>query len=169
MFSFEHIGGKIKILAKVICWIGIISSVIGGAVMMLNGLAFENSEEVWGGILVIVVGVLVSWIGSFRLYGFGQLVENTDILAGQYRKAEVRKEWSPQEVQKVKSALREKKANKKESVVDAKINENEWIDLICPSCGETLSFTKEQIRSNPQVDCPNCGFEIDFNEIGGKS
>ena len=46
MFSFEHIGGKIKILAKVICWIGSISSVIGGVIMMLNGLAYENTRGI---------------------------------------------------------------------------------------------------------------------------
>lgn len=30
------------------------------------------------GIVVIVFGCLMSWIGSFFAYGFGQLIENTD-------------------------------------------------------------------------------------------
>ena len=32
------------------------------------------------GILTILLGVLISWIGSFVLYGFGQLVDNSDKL-----------------------------------------------------------------------------------------
>ena len=156
MFNFDNIGGKIKILAKVTCWIGSISSVIGGVIMMLNGLAYENTRGILGGIMIAVLGDLVSWVGSFRLYGFGQLIENSDIIANQYRKTEDRKEWSRQEAQKVKTALN-----------DEKINENEWIDLTCPNCGEQLSFTKAQIQGNPKVDCPSCGYEIDFNEMSG--
>ena len=32
---------------------------------------------------IIIGGCLMSWIGSFLLYGFGQLIENTDILVKQ--------------------------------------------------------------------------------------
>lgn len=66
---FDNIGGKIKVLAQVVCWIGITISVIFGLI------SFEN-----GGIVVIILGSLFSWIGSFTLYGFGQLIENSDIL-----------------------------------------------------------------------------------------
>lgn len=66
---FDNIGGKIKVTAQVICWVGIIISV-------LIGLAsFEN-----GGIVLIILGSLSSWVGSFVLYGFGQLIENSDVL-----------------------------------------------------------------------------------------
>ena len=32
------------------------------------------------GFVVMVIGSLVSWVSSFTLYGFGQLIENTDQL-----------------------------------------------------------------------------------------
>lgn len=66
---FDNIGGKIKVLAQVVCWLGIIISVFLG---LIN---FEN-----GGIIVIILGSLFSWVGSFTLYGFGQLIENSDTL-----------------------------------------------------------------------------------------
>ena len=67
---FSNIGSKIKNLASVIAWIGIILSVILGIV------TFETSAGL--GFLIMIFGGLVSWIGSFILYGFGQLIENTD-------------------------------------------------------------------------------------------
>ena len=68
---FSNIGGKIKALAKVICWLGIIASIF-------VGLLFLDKNPL-GGLLWMVLGSLSSWIGSFVLYGFGQLVENSDI------------------------------------------------------------------------------------------
>ena len=69
---FDNIGSKIKELAKIVCWIGIaVSVIIGIALLWTDGLA---------GILTAVFGSLFSWVGSFVLYGFGQLVENSDTL-----------------------------------------------------------------------------------------
>ena len=73
---FNNIGGKIKTLAKVICWIGIIASVIGGIATM----AMDEDMIIFG-LLGMPVGALASWIGSFMLYGFGELVENSTVLA----------------------------------------------------------------------------------------
>ncbi len=70
---FENIGGKIKTLAKVLMWIGIIGFVIYGIVMI-------SEEQVLLGFLIIAIGGLSSWVSSFVLYGFGQLVENSDKL-----------------------------------------------------------------------------------------
>ncbi len=88
---FNHIGRKIKGLAKFICWIGILLSILVGVVIIAGGDASELSDAVegaeqlagmgWiGGVLVIIIGSLASWIGSFFMYGFGQLIENTDRL-----------------------------------------------------------------------------------------
>ena len=93
---FNNIGGKIKVLAKVICWIGIIFSVISGIVIMtggrnthltVNGSYFSASSALIG-ILTIVVGCLVAWIGSFFAYGFGQLIENSDIIRNNLQRKE---------------------------------------------------------------------------------
>lgn len=85
---FNNIGHKIQVLAKVLCWIGIICWVITGLALMAGGSSMtyrlngefvraNSGAGVVAGIMTIIVGVLVSWIGSFLLYGFGQLVEDT--------------------------------------------------------------------------------------------
>ena len=69
---FKNIGAKIKKIAEIYTILGIVVSVIWGiTTMAISGI---------GGLLVIVIGCLASWIGSFLLYGFGQLVENSDKL-----------------------------------------------------------------------------------------
>ena len=82
---FSNIGGKIKVLAKVLCGIGIILSIISGIAVMASGnnrVAINGTYAIISpviiGIVVIVFGCLMSWIGSFFAYGFGQLIENTD-------------------------------------------------------------------------------------------
>ena len=71
---FKNIGGKIKGLAKVICIVGIAISVVAGIGMICSGY---NGAMVGMGFAVMIVGSLVSWIGSFFAYGFGELIENT--------------------------------------------------------------------------------------------
>lgn len=81
---FENIGGKIKGLAKFICWVGIVICVIAGIIMFVQaGEAYSSAERtvlVITGLAIIIVGSLMSWIGSFLLYGFGELVESTSII-----------------------------------------------------------------------------------------
>ena len=71
---FNNIGSKIKALAKVICWLGVIISVITGIIGIING----TEQSTVSGIITIIFGSLASWLGSFFAYGFGQLIENTD-------------------------------------------------------------------------------------------
>lgn len=81
---WNNIGHKIKVLAKVICWIGIILSVLigilaigtGGA-LRAYGYSYNTGSNILTGILIIVLGALGSWLGSLTLYGFGELIERT--------------------------------------------------------------------------------------------
>ena len=77
---FENIGSKIMKLAKVLCWLGIIASVITGIAIIgaSSYNRYSSGSSILAGILTIVFGCLLSWIGSFFTYGFGQLIENTD-------------------------------------------------------------------------------------------
>lgn len=77
---FNNIGSKIKTVAQVVTWIGVIASVIGGMIMMV-------SLESPIGLLIMIGGPLLSWVSSLTLYGFGQLIENTDILVGKRRES----------------------------------------------------------------------------------
>ena len=72
---FNNIGNKIKTVAETLCFLGIIVSVFIGLVFIAQG-----EDSILTGFLIMVLGSLVSWLGSFMTYGIGQLIENTDIL-----------------------------------------------------------------------------------------
>ena len=56
---FDNIGSKIMKLAKVLCWIGIIASIVSGIVIISGGSRSYNSgSSVFSGILTIVLGCL---------------------------------------------------------------------------------------------------------------
>ena len=74
---FDNVGSKIKAFASFFCWGGIIASIIGGIILI--GL---DEDLIFAGIAVIVIGSLLSWVSSFVLYGFGELVVNSAIIAG---------------------------------------------------------------------------------------
>ena len=71
---FDNIGAKIKKLATVTCWIEIIGSVLTAIIM----LAEDEDLFIEVGLPLLIGGPLVAWIGAFFLYGFGQLIENSD-------------------------------------------------------------------------------------------
>ena len=89
---FENIGGKIKVLAQVVCWIGIVVSVIYGLTIIKTEYITELKAL---GFAVMVLGSVLSWIGSFLLYGFGELIEKVTVIA---EKMEPKKEGSANDV-----------------------------------------------------------------------
>lgn len=72
---FSNIGGKIKGLAVVICILGIAASVLGGIALISANSRYNPTAT--AGWIVLIAGSLGSWIGSFTLYGFGELIEKT--------------------------------------------------------------------------------------------
>lgn len=70
---YENIGGKIKTLAKVVCWVEIIACVVGGIVLCCIGSQSYDSV-VLSGVALMLLGPLISWVGSFLLYGYGDLI-----------------------------------------------------------------------------------------------
>lgn len=82
---FNNIGRKIKVLASIIAWIGIIASIIVGVNFIV-----QSTDDIFAdipytlitlGIGIMIVGSLLSWLSSFLLYGFGELIENSAIIA----------------------------------------------------------------------------------------
>lgn len=71
---FNNIGNKIKVLAQFFCYAGIALSIFLGIRIILS-----NNKLIFA-LLLIILGSIVSWISSFILYGFGQLIDNSDIL-----------------------------------------------------------------------------------------
>ena len=85
---FSNIGGKLKMVAKIVCWVGIIGSIIGGIVMIASG----NSSMIVSGIAVIIGGAVASWVGSLGMYALGEITENSDIRTNLAVKADMERE-----------------------------------------------------------------------------
>lgn len=69
---YENIGKKIKEMAKVVAIVLAVLAVIGGMVMIA-----VDSYLLVPGLLTMLLGPVLAWIGSFVLYGFGELVDKT--------------------------------------------------------------------------------------------
>ena len=78
---YGNIAGKIKTLAQVVAWLGIIGSVVSWLVLVAR-----DEDLLAAGLIIAVIGSLISWVSSFVLYGYGQLIENTDKLVELTRK-----------------------------------------------------------------------------------
>ena len=70
MFNFNNIGEKIKGLAIAYFIISTIAQIIYGIYLW-----FEFASGL--GFLLIIASPFLAWISSWTLYGFGQLVENS--------------------------------------------------------------------------------------------
>ncbi len=71
---FDDSGAKCKALAIVTCLLGIISSVIGGFVLLIGG-------AVPAGLCTIVFGSVGSWLASLGLYAIGETEERSRKIA----------------------------------------------------------------------------------------
>lgn len=126
---FDDIGGKIKGLASFICWAGIIACVILGIVMIVNATSGYRTDSamVFLGIVTIIVGSLLSWVGSFVLYGFGELVENSTELV-------ILKDLERKEAKRREDAERDKTTPATQSNASTRVAySNFWT---CPKCGK---------------------------------
>ena len=81
---FTNIGNKIRTLAKVLCIIGIVLAALSGLIMMISGISMLGYSYtagagvalIFGGLVSAALGALLAWVGSFVLYGYGQLIHS---------------------------------------------------------------------------------------------
>ncbi len=84
---FRNIGGKIKGLAVFFCVLGMLFSLICACNIWVNTKTLTSAlgnyitdiriASIIYGALVLVLGCLASWVGTFCLYGFGELISKT--------------------------------------------------------------------------------------------
>lgn len=77
---YDNIGRKIKGAAKFIAWLGIISSVLIGIIIIGMSLDEDHStaNNLGIGVGVLLGGSFFSWISSWFIYGFGELIDKTN-------------------------------------------------------------------------------------------
>jgi hypothetical protein len=148
---FDNIGDKIKSSARTSFILWTIVAVISGIVLM-----FEESFVV--GLLVALVGPGFL-LGFFQLvYGFGQLVENSDIIAEEHKRVNEKHEKAVAKNNEKKQAQRKKQI--KANIENPNFDEDEYIDITCANCKAELSFTKGQLQSGEELTCPMCDAHI---------
>ena len=79
---FDKVGEKIKILSQVLCWLGIIFSIILSISMFIAASDSYNNEVAYMmlGFIYLILGPLISWLSSLFTYGFGELISKTSNL-----------------------------------------------------------------------------------------
>ena len=148
---FDNIGDKIKSSARTSSILWTIAAVISGIVLM-----FEESFVI--GLLVALVGPAFL-LGFFQLvYGFGQLVENSDIIAEEHKRVNEKHEKTVAKNNEKKQAQRKKQI--KANIENPNFDEDEYIDITCANCKAELSFTKGQLQSGEELTCPMCDAHI---------
>lgn len=158
---FDNIGGKIKALAKFITWLGIAGSAIAGIAIISSGSQmpryYGDNTMAIPGLLTIVLGSLFSWLGSFLLYGFGELIEQTTMVNQNLSKLQS-DPWHPNEKSSPVFAAAEPEIKPEQTKAQAMVEDEEdkiaVVDrskelLICPFCGTTQ-------QSNRNI-CFSCG------------
>lgn len=150
---YDNIGEKIKSLAKA-------SFIVVSITEVITGIALMIAEDylILLGLLIMIVGPIVTWLSSWLLYGFGQLIENSDIIAAEYNRKNEKHEKAVIKNNQRKQAQRQKEV--KESIINPEVDEDVFIDITCPNCKAELSYPKGQLQCEDGVTCPMCDAHI---------
>ena len=138
---FDNIGGKIKSLATILAVLGIIASIIIGCTIL------DAGGSGLFGVLTIVGGALLSWLSSFALYGFGQLIETNQSIDSKLDRL-IQKTSGPFESLDMGTG-------KTGAASSPNLNTRTKILNVCESC-------HKEIEKYP---CPHCGFSPKLKEI----
>lgn len=77
---FTNIGGKIKVLAKVVCFVGFVITLIVAITNFVLAAQVHSGVLVVLGILFLILGAVLSWVSSFFIYGFGEITSKVTSL-----------------------------------------------------------------------------------------
>ena len=149
MFNYENIGNKIKSLAMTLFFVEAIAEIVTGFALMI-----ADEDLIFYGFLIIVIGPIVAWVSSWLLYGFGQLIENSDIIAAEYNRKNEKHEKVVAKSNEKKQAHRTKEI--KATIANPEVDEYDFIDITCPNCKADLCYPKVQLQSGEELTCPIC-------------
>ena len=81
---FENIGSKIRGLARLILLVGVMLSAIAMIGIWITGGGLSGRMNGFMvflfGLLMGALGCLCAWVGAILIYGFGQLIEDTETI-----------------------------------------------------------------------------------------
>ena len=166
---WKNIGSKVEGLAKVVCWLGIIGSIIYGIILMTTttevtvGYYYATTETVYpyigAGIAWIILGSFASWIGSWVMYAIGEAAEAAEVQLNTTEN-NIYKTFTEETKKRLRTETEANKVNvkpneEKELAKEHNITEPGYY-WICPDCG-AASKTSLSI-------CRNCRKLRDYND-----
>ena len=131
MFNFNNIGKKIKTMAKISFYLLSVLFLFYGILLII-----KTDNDILG-LLWLILGPIISWISSFVLYGFGQLVDNSDKLIAL-------KEVPNNDIQNNKKA---KTTHLENTTIGSNIKPNKEIEEI--NCTSQYKLAKQIIKDLP--------------------
>lgn len=137
---FENVGGKIKKFAVASFWVDAIAGIIGGISIISN-----EADDWLLGIAVMFGSIYIAWILSLFLYGFGQLIENSDKIANN--------------TNKLLKETQEQSSSKEIAPIEDETVENKPIELKKPVAPPAVHCWRCDRCGNMVFDdtCPHCG------------
>lgn len=137
---YENIGKKFMLLAKVVFYIGTAICIILGLYFL-----FKGSDFVLTGLLLMIVGPIITWVATWGLYAFGQLVDDVEKIRSQGKKVAV--------VSSERSTIMKKKDENTE------IELEEPKDVIAKSLVMEKEATYFSTTEKDTIICSKCKFE----------
>ena len=131
MFNFNNIGKKIKTMAKISFYLLSVLFLFYGILLII-----KTHNDILG-LLWLILGPIISRISSFVLYGFGQLVDNSDKLIAL-------KEVPNNDIQNNKKA---KTTHLENTTIGSNIKPNKEIEEI--NCTSQYKLAKQIIKDLP--------------------
>jgi len=156
-FMFDNIGDTIKTIAKYLMVIGIIGCVIIGIIMMYEG-------EYGMGLFLLIGGPISSFVSATIFYGFGQLIENTDIIVADVKQKRNKRNAENRDIKIIsqndptigQASVWTECPDCHQPIT---IKEGELV-VTCPSCNGTFKVKGAQEEPANKIirkTCPNCG------------
>lgn len=148
---WKDIGKKVKGLAKFICIGGIVISVLSAVLTWMAGSASDKLNTFFPGLLTLVVGSLLSWIGSWVTYAIGEACDR----ASEITVLNERVHELTSEVLKLKRTITESQPDSRAKLPEKKPEQEtveeapparEWK---CSECGE--------MNPGDERACKKCG------------
>jgi hypothetical protein len=133
-----------------------------------------TAEFCWIPPVGAIVGPVLVWVESWVIYAFGEFVEDIHAIRDKEgttkevnakRKAEekIKREAELKAQQEaVAGARREAEASAQwqqdNEFQESELSDDDFIDTVCPKCGEILSFLKNEVKGI----CSECGTEFEI-------
>ena len=138
---FDNISKKIKTIAKAVAFLGTVLSIVYGVITIIN--SGSGDGEIVIAIVTIISGIVISIVSAILIYGFGHLIENSDIIAGRSTQVSESKQSSQSQDKNLRNW--ESSISKlSDEEINERINSDDW-------CFEYKELCKKELKKRTNI------------------